>query len=62
MGLASALILHHCSDENEVAQAFYEEVDLILLDLYLSSHHWNMLPGHTGEHIFLVLKGHGIGD
>lgn len=24
VGLASALVLHHCSDKNEVAQAFYE--------------------------------------
>ena len=62
VGLASALVLHHCSDKNEVAQAFYEKEVIILLNLCLSSYHWNTLLVYTGEHIFLVLKGRGVGD
>lgn len=38
VGLARALVLHHCSDKNEVTQAFYKEEDIILLNLCFLSH------------------------
>lgn len=42
-GLASASVLHHCSDKNEVPQAVYEKEVIIVLNVCLSSDHWNTL-------------------